>query len=106
MTYGLHRVVQAVVRAGHGREPEHACAAVRLVASAHPRNADGRPRPSPLWVPHVRALDVGLRELARRGGVVDREVTFELAGMMYAAARALRDEIWLFELSRDAVTAW
>lgn len=81
-------------------------ARVRLVASAHPRNADGRPRPSPLWVPHVRALDVGLRELARRGGVVDREVTFELAGMMYAAARALRDEIWLFELSRDAVTAW
>lgn len=92
-TYGVHRVVQAVVRGGHGSEPEHAYAAIRLVASTHPRDNDGRPFPSPAWVLHVRALDAGLRHLVRRDGRMNQQVTFELAGMMHAAARALRDEI-------------
>ena len=92
-TYGVHRVVQAVVRSSLPDTAEHASSAVRLVAEAHPKNSSGRPRPSPQWVSHVRALDANLRELQRRGGAADRDVTLKLAELMYAAARALRDQV-------------
>jgi tetratricopeptide (TPR) repeat protein len=92
-TYGVHRVVQAVVRASLAGTAEHASAAVRLVTAVHPKNSVGRPRPSPQWVSHVRALDANLRELQRRGGAVDEDVTIRLAELMYAVARALRDQV-------------
>jgi hypothetical protein len=41
----------------------------------------------------VRAFDANIRELQRRGGAIDRDVTIQLAELMYAAARALRDQV-------------
>jgi tetratricopeptide (TPR) repeat protein len=92
-TYAVHRVVQAVVRSSLADTAEHASSAVRLVAVAHPKNSSGRPRPSPQWVSHVRALDANIRELQRRGGAIDRDSINRLAELMYAAARALRDQV-------------